>query len=189
MTHPELVRAIHPSAIHLNVCLAHSTDSDKANARLIGIEYIISRRLFEGLPADEKRFWHSHEHEVRNWFPGSIASLAACDIADVVFDCCSTSPSHCMVSRRCQILEAGDRLLLKCSRRHLAHVRNATNCPAGDVGAAGGAARAGGSRASGNVHPGGHVSPLVPCQLPASWSRGAVCERSPVTHPEPITLP
>jgi hypothetical protein len=39
-------------------------DSDKANARLIGIEYIISRRLFEGLPADEKRFWHSHEHEV-----------------------------------------------------------------------------------------------------------------------------
>lgn len=100
MTHPDLVRAIHPSAIHLNVCLAHSTDSDKANARLIGIEYIISRRLFEGLPADEKRFWHSHEHEVRNSLPGSMESLAAC-----------------------QILEAGDRLLLKCSRRHLAHVR------------------------------------------------------------------
>jgi hypothetical protein len=39
-------------------------DSDKSNARLIGIEYIISRRLFEGLPADEKKFWHSHEHEV-----------------------------------------------------------------------------------------------------------------------------
>lgn len=40
-------------------------DSEKANARLIGIEYIISRRLFEGLPEEEKRFWHSHSHEVR----------------------------------------------------------------------------------------------------------------------------
>jgi Protein of unknown function (DUF1264) len=43
---------------------AYAADSDKSNARLIGIEYIISRRLFEGLPADEKKFWHSHEHEV-----------------------------------------------------------------------------------------------------------------------------
>jgi hypothetical protein len=27
-------------------------------------EYIISRRLFEGLPADEKKYWHSHHYEV-----------------------------------------------------------------------------------------------------------------------------
>ncbi|KAK9832660.1 hypothetical protein WJX81_008441 [Elliptochloris bilobata] len=39
-------------------------DTDQPNARLIGIEYIISRRLFEGLPADEKKFWHSHQYEV-----------------------------------------------------------------------------------------------------------------------------
>ena len=43
-------------------------DSDKSNARLIGIEYIISRRLFEGLPADEKKYWHSHSHEVGGLF-------------------------------------------------------------------------------------------------------------------------
>ncbi len=29
-----------------------------------GIEYIISSRLFEGLPAEEKKLWHSHKFEV-----------------------------------------------------------------------------------------------------------------------------
>ena len=29
-------------------------------------EYIISRRLFEGLPPDEKKYWHSHQYEVRH---------------------------------------------------------------------------------------------------------------------------
>lgn len=39
-------------------------DSDAADARLIGVEYIISRRLYEGLPEEERRFWHSHVYEV-----------------------------------------------------------------------------------------------------------------------------
>lgn len=39
-------------------------DSDRKDARLIGIEYIISRKLFEGLPEDEKKYWHSHRYEV-----------------------------------------------------------------------------------------------------------------------------
>lgn len=39
-------------------------DSDAPDARLIGIEYIISRRLFEALPPEEKKFWHSHTYEV-----------------------------------------------------------------------------------------------------------------------------
>ena len=41
-------------------------DSDKADAKLIGIEYIISARLFETLPAEEKKLWHSHVHEVKS---------------------------------------------------------------------------------------------------------------------------
>lgn len=41
-------------------------DSDKPGARLIGIEYIISARLFETLPAEEKKLWHSHVHEVKS---------------------------------------------------------------------------------------------------------------------------
>jgi hypothetical protein len=33
-------------------------------ARLIGIEYIISRRLYKGLPQEERKYWHSHQYEV-----------------------------------------------------------------------------------------------------------------------------
>lgn len=39
-------------------------DSDREDARLIGMEYLISRERFEGLPEDEKRYWHSHAHAV-----------------------------------------------------------------------------------------------------------------------------
>lgn len=41
-------------------------DSDKPQARIIGIEYIISREKFESLPEEEKKFWHSHVHEVKS---------------------------------------------------------------------------------------------------------------------------
>lgn len=39
-------------------------DSHDKNARLIGIEYIISEALFKTLPAEEKKLWHSHKFEV-----------------------------------------------------------------------------------------------------------------------------
>lgn len=42
-------------------------DNDDKNARLIGIEYIISRRLFEQLPEEEKKYWHSHQYEASLW--------------------------------------------------------------------------------------------------------------------------
>lgn len=41
-------------------------DSDKKDAKLIGIEYIISAKLFATLPEDEKKLWHSHVHEVKS---------------------------------------------------------------------------------------------------------------------------
>jgi hypothetical protein len=41
-------------------------DSDKKHARLVGVEYIISAKLFEELPAEEKRLWHSHVYEVKS---------------------------------------------------------------------------------------------------------------------------
>lgn len=41
-------------------------DSDKKDAKLIGIEYIISARLFATLPPEEKKLWHSHVHEVKS---------------------------------------------------------------------------------------------------------------------------
>jgi hypothetical protein len=39
-------------------------DGDTAGANLHGIEYIISERLFEGLPAEEKPYWHPHNGEI-----------------------------------------------------------------------------------------------------------------------------
>jgi len=41
-------------------------DSNLSNAKLIGIEYIVSERLFKTLPDDEKKLWHSHHYEVKS---------------------------------------------------------------------------------------------------------------------------
>ena len=39
-------------------------DGNTADANLIGIEYIISERLFATLPADERASWHPHNYEI-----------------------------------------------------------------------------------------------------------------------------
>lgn len=41
-------------------------DSPEPNARLIGIEYMISARLFETLEPEERKLWHSHVFEVKS---------------------------------------------------------------------------------------------------------------------------
>jgi hypothetical protein len=41
-------------------------DGNVKDAKLMGVEYIISEKLFVGLPAAEKRLWHSHVHEVKS---------------------------------------------------------------------------------------------------------------------------
>lgn len=41
-------------------------DSPGPNARLIGIEYMITPKLYETLPAEERRLWHSHVFEVKS---------------------------------------------------------------------------------------------------------------------------
>ncbi len=58
------VRA-HHYCTHLTEDLHQCTifDGNSDQARLIGIEYIISERLFTQLPEDEKRLWHSHHYE------------------------------------------------------------------------------------------------------------------------------
>lgn len=61
-------------------------DSEKKNARLIGIEYIISAKLFKSLPADEKKYWHSHNYEVKSGVltaPG-MADAAEKDLMKVI---------------------------------------------------------------------------------------------------------
>jgi len=45
-------------------CLLY--DSDRSDAKLIGVEYIVSQKLFALLPEDEKKFWHSHVYEIKS---------------------------------------------------------------------------------------------------------------------------
>jgi hypothetical protein len=39
-------------------------DGHDRDARLNGIEYIISEKLFEQLPKEERQFWHPHNYEI-----------------------------------------------------------------------------------------------------------------------------
>lgn len=39
-------------------------DSNGEKANLNGIEYIISEKLFETLPAEERKYWHPHNYEI-----------------------------------------------------------------------------------------------------------------------------
>ena len=45
-------------------CLIY--DSPDKGARLIGVEYMITKDLFEALDAEEKKLWHSHDYEVHS---------------------------------------------------------------------------------------------------------------------------
>jgi len=36
------------------------------DAKIMGIEYIVSEKLFASLPSEEKALWHSHVHEVKS---------------------------------------------------------------------------------------------------------------------------
>jgi len=41
-------------------------DGNGGDAKLMGIEYIVSRRVFEQMDALERRLWHSHVYEVKS---------------------------------------------------------------------------------------------------------------------------
>jgi hypothetical protein len=41
-------------------------DGNGENAKIMGVEYIISEKLFKTLPENEKKLWHSHVHEVKS---------------------------------------------------------------------------------------------------------------------------
>lgn len=41
-------------------------DGNVRNAKLMGVEYIVSKRLYGTLPAAEKQLRHSHVHEAKS---------------------------------------------------------------------------------------------------------------------------
>lgn len=41
-------------------------DGNGQSARIMGVEYIVSEKLFRALPEEEKKLWHSHAYEVKS---------------------------------------------------------------------------------------------------------------------------
>jgi hypothetical protein len=54
------------SHINEDVMQAILFDSDRADARVVGVEYIITEKVFQDLPPEEKKMWHSHAYEVKS---------------------------------------------------------------------------------------------------------------------------
>jgi len=72
-------------ATHFCIHLRHDLhqciifDRNAPDARLIGIEYIISKERFRSLPDDEKQLWHSHHYEVKS---GTLTAPGVPEIAE-----------------------------------------------------------------------------------------------------------
>jgi hypothetical protein len=54
-------------------------DGNGKDAKLMGVEYIITPKLFKTLPEEEKKLWHSHSYEVKS---GSLFAPGIPDVAD-----------------------------------------------------------------------------------------------------------
>jgi hypothetical protein len=54
-------------------------DRNAPDARLIGVEYIVTEERFRALPDDEKRLWHSHHYEVKS---GILVAPGIPDLAE-----------------------------------------------------------------------------------------------------------
>ena len=66
--HPDVQMEAHHYCAILNEeviqCVIY--DGNRKDAKLMGVEYIISEAQFNTLPAPEKALWHSHVHEVKS---------------------------------------------------------------------------------------------------------------------------
>lgn len=66
--HPDVQMEAHHYCAILNEeviqCVIY--DGNRKDAKLMGVEYIISEQLFNTLPAQEKALWHRHVHEVKS---------------------------------------------------------------------------------------------------------------------------
>jgi hypothetical protein len=54
-------------------------DGNVKDAKIMGVEYIVSEKLFRGLPEEEKALWHSHVHEVKS---GTLIAPGIPEIAE-----------------------------------------------------------------------------------------------------------
>ncbi|EHA28013.1 hypothetical protein CBS63078_4390 [Aspergillus niger] len=70
----------------LRQCLLY--DSTAPNARLLGIEYMITPKLFATLPAEEKKLWHTHVYEVSS---GMLIMPAPAMVPNAVWEAAETA--------------------------------------------------------------------------------------------------
>jgi hypothetical protein len=54
-------------------------DGNGKDARMVGVEYVVSGKLFESLPEEEKAMWHSHRYEVKS---GQLVAPGMADPAE-----------------------------------------------------------------------------------------------------------
>jgi hypothetical protein len=86
-------------------------DGNGREARLNGIEYIISEKLFESLPAAERRYWHPHNAEILS---GQLVAPGIPDLAEraLMKDKMNSYGKTWHVWHTGALGEAGDRLPL-----------------------------------------------------------------------------
>ncbi|MCK8493631.1 OBAP family protein [Spirosoma sp. RP8] len=61
----------------LTQCIIYDGNTDKA--KIMGVEYIVSEKLFKTLPAEERKLWHSHVYEVKS---GELIAPGLPDVAE-----------------------------------------------------------------------------------------------------------
>jgi len=54
-------------------------DGNTKEARLMGVEYIVSQKLYDGLPPAEKAYWHPHNYEILS---GELRAPGLPDVAE-----------------------------------------------------------------------------------------------------------
>lgn len=76
------VEAHHFCNQHNDVHQCQIYETDAKDAKLLGVEYIISNEAYQKLPADEKKYWHPHAYEIMS---GQLIAPDMKDMGDEVF--------------------------------------------------------------------------------------------------------
>jgi uncharacterized protein DUF1264 len=82
--HPDMQMEAHHFCKQVNADFAQCAlfDGNTADANLNGIEYIISGKLFDALPAAEKQYWHPHNYEILS---GQLVAPGLPEVAEKEF--------------------------------------------------------------------------------------------------------
>jgi hypothetical protein len=88
-SNPDRQISVHEYIQHINEDVMQGLlfDSDESDARLVGVEYIVTEKLFKRLPDEERKLWYSHAYEAKSGtmiaprLPGPMEKKLAADMA------------------------------------------------------------------------------------------------------------